>query len=288
LYCSAASFISLVFAYIDRIFPPQHFFEELFLGELRWSVSSLMVMFPLYLFLTAFLAKECRAQPEKSSLRIRRALIFFTLFIIALVALKSLALLIYIFLGNDLSVPFMLKTLALLIVTGAIFLYYLRDLKQSWTRSQLRWLAGGLSVVVIATLGYGVFLVKTAPPKPLLTIPARRSFAVPTPGMTNFPRVKIAYCQGKGLAVTPQEDKLIQPLVNNFSAYAGCEAGNNCLVKYNGDNSDSVKFSIAWKTQCGLNVGVGDNGHGSTFVCQHYPNNRLCCSSLGFSDEICA
>jgi hypothetical protein len=97
----------------------------------------------------------------------------------------------------------------------------------------------------------------------------------------------IPYCQGTKVSMA--ENQLLQTLVPNFAGKTGCEIGNNCLAK--GEVAEgSAKFSIAWKAQCGPVINgiyqLGDEGHGSTFVCQETAQTKtVCCWPLGYDYE---
>ncbi len=93
---------------------------------------------------------------------------------------------------------------------------------------------------------------------------------------------KIPYCANT--QTTETENSVIQKLVPSFAKEMGCEAGSNCLLKWNDHASE--KFSIAWKNRCGPVINgvyqLGDEGRGSTFVCEHNNNQEVCCWPLGY------
>lgn len=93
----------------------------------------------------------------------------------------------------------------------------------------------------------------------------------------------IDYC--KNTQATQQEDAVIQRLVMKFGVDMGCEVGDNCLLKWD-VHGNHEKFSIAWKKQCGPVINgmyqLGDEGHGSTFVCRLKANKSVCCWPLGY------
>lgn len=97
----------------------------------------------------------------------------------------------------------------------------------------------------------------------------------------------IPYCPQRK-PVTSQEDKLIQILVPDFAKKMGCNAGNNCLSKWYDDGS-STKFSIAWQEVCGPVIDgmyqLGDQGHGSTFICWKDKSLKNCCAPLGYERD---
>jgi len=134
LYVAAANFITLIFQFINISIPdplnPYEYELEAAHTLLRWAISSLIVVFPAYVGTTWFLNKAYSADPAKRNLRIRRWLIYFTLFVAALIILGDLVTLVYNLLGGDFTSRFILKTLTILFVAGSIFWYYLADIRK--------------------------------------------------------------------------------------------------------------------------------------------------------------
>lgn len=95
---------------------------------------------------------------------------------------------------------------------------------------------------------------------------------------------QIAYCPGT--QTSQIEDNVIQKLVAKFAEKMQCNIGKNCLLKWSASDK-TEKFSIAWQEQCGPIINgvyqLGDEGHGSTFVCE-FKNNKssVCCWPLGY------
>lgn len=134
LYTSAASFIALIFQYINVLFPDPLEFNSYSLSSsysiIRWSISSLIVVFPVYLLTSRFLNKEYAATPTKSRFLIRKWLIYLTLFAAALIIIGDLIALINNLLSGELTVRFLLKVLTVFFVAGSVFSYYLWELKK--------------------------------------------------------------------------------------------------------------------------------------------------------------
>ena len=84
LYVSAISFGFLVFGLIDHTFHDPLAYRDRFpsTGEAT-SIASVIVAFPLYLFLMKRLASEMAAEPEKRRSLVRRWLTYLTLVIAA-------------------------------------------------------------------------------------------------------------------------------------------------------------------------------------------------------------
>jgi len=135
LYMSAGSFVVLIFQYINIFFPDVlearygDPLETAYTG-IRFAISTLIVSFPVYVTSLRFMNKEYKVLPEKRNLRIRKWLVYFTLFAAALIIMGDLIALVNTFLSGEITMRFVLKVLTILVVTGAIFGYYLRDMRK--------------------------------------------------------------------------------------------------------------------------------------------------------------
>jgi len=134
MYYSVGSFIYLVFDIINQIFPdPANYIYSVGLGlstEMRMYLASLIVIFPLYLYLNHYLHKQYEKYPEKKLLRIRKWLTYLTLFVAAITLVGDLVTVIYTFLGGEITTRFILKAVTVLVVAGVVFYYYLTDIKK--------------------------------------------------------------------------------------------------------------------------------------------------------------
>ncbi|MDE1970304.1 MAG: hypothetical protein KGI50_01875 [Patescibacteria group bacterium] len=138
LYASAVSFLMIVFSLINVYFPDvaqQNLYDQVssLRDSIRGSLSSLIVFFPVFLVVTSLLNKSYHTFPEKRNLGVRKWLIYFTLFVGALVMMGYLVSAIYGLLGGELTLPFSLKVLSIFFVAGSIFVYYLSDIKKHGT-----------------------------------------------------------------------------------------------------------------------------------------------------------
>ncbi len=136
LYMASASFIVLIFQYINIFFqdtldsndysnPLQSAYNAI-----RFAVSSLVVAFPVYVASLWYMNKEYINNPEKRNVRIRKWLIYFTLFAAAVIIMGDLIALINTFLNGELTTRFILKVITFLVVVGSIFGYYFHDLRK--------------------------------------------------------------------------------------------------------------------------------------------------------------
>jgi len=131
LYVSVISLINLLFQTVDYAFPDQlAYYGDPYSDGIRVAIASLIIIFPLYLLLSWYVEKLFRVAPEKRELGVRRWLMYFTLFLAGIAIIVDLVALINAFLGGELSARFALKTLAVLVVAGGVFGYYLSDLRR--------------------------------------------------------------------------------------------------------------------------------------------------------------
>lgn len=131
LYISAFSFGSLLFEFINRWVPDVlHQYDMYSSSAVRMAVSSLIIAFPIYFWLTDMTRKAIKKDPAKQGSRIRKWLTYITLFITAGVIIGDLIGLLFNLLGGELTLRFTLKVFSILLVAGLIFGYYLWDLRQ--------------------------------------------------------------------------------------------------------------------------------------------------------------
>ena len=137
LYGSAVSFLILIFQYIN-IFLQDKLDGGIYAvvgarATARGALATLIVVFPVYVWSTWFLGKMYNQMPEKRSLWVRRWLIYFTLFVAALVIIGDLVTLVRSLLDGELTLRFVLKVIAVLFVAGSVFGYYLTDVRKNDT-----------------------------------------------------------------------------------------------------------------------------------------------------------
>jgi hypothetical protein len=121
----------LIFRLIDRSFPDPAIerYETWSLQAIRWSLSSLIVAFPVFLYAASLIGKAVRRDPTKRASRVRRQLTYVTLFIASCVLIADFITVVYNFLGGDLTTQFVLKVLTAAVIAGTVFGYYLWDLR---------------------------------------------------------------------------------------------------------------------------------------------------------------
>jgi hypothetical protein len=252
---------------------------------LRWGLSSLIVTFPLYLYLIVRMTKESRVISEPLESKVRKWFINFTLFIITMIALCDVGLLVNDLLKNNLNSLIFIKTLWLWSILGFIFLFYYRELDKKWTSIQLKIIFWTVLSIIILVIVCGVYKLKQPYQSPnTLMVQNIKSNATISRDSSTYNVGVVAFCKDKGLQPNKYEARILQKLIPQFALSNQCEIGG-CVAKWN-DHATS-KFSLPWKSACGYG-GIGDEGRGSTFVCEYnIQDNTTCCSPLGFPQSIC-
>jgi hypothetical protein len=101
LYTSAYHLAQLFFHIIDRTFPdPADPGGEYTRQAIRWSVSSLIVAFPVFVYMSAMTSRAVRADPNKRESKVRRRLTYMTLFLAAGFLVGDFITLVYNLLGG--------------------------------------------------------------------------------------------------------------------------------------------------------------------------------------------
>src|SRR5947209_2658778 len=106
LYISAYNLGSLLFQFINRAFPDpaaSGWAEEYSYTAVRWSVSSLIVAFPVFLYVYLLISRAVRRDPAKRGSKVRRWLTYVTLFVAAGVLIGDFIALVYNILGGELT-----------------------------------------------------------------------------------------------------------------------------------------------------------------------------------------
>jgi hypothetical protein len=97
---------------------------------IRWSVSSLVVVFPIFCYMTWRTAHLLRRDPAKRDSKVRRNLTYLTLFVAACVLIGDVTALVYNFLGGEVTPRFLLKVVTAGLIAGGVFIYYVREVAE--------------------------------------------------------------------------------------------------------------------------------------------------------------
>jgi hypothetical protein len=161
LYTVAVSFINLLFKIINKAFPTvgQNIYAWGGGSEISLPIATLIVFFPIFVILSRLVHKIYIENPAKKDLGIRKWLTYITLFVAGIALASDLVTVLYKFLdGQDLTAAFLLKALVVLLVAGAIFWFYIQDIRDKVSaRNRKVWsISVGLIIVASMILGFSV------------------------------------------------------------------------------------------------------------------------------------
>ena len=132
LYVAAWHLGSLVFDLLNLAFPDpadRDYRRERIDESIRWSTASVLIAFPVFVYMARYLSLELARSPVKRLSAVRRWLTYLTLFFASSVLIGDMITLLYNALGGETTVRFVLKVLVAAAIAGSIFLFYLRDLR---------------------------------------------------------------------------------------------------------------------------------------------------------------
>lgn len=154
LYISSISLASLLFQVINKAFPDAlNRYMTYSKDAVLWATAFLVIMFPLYLFLGWIYRKQLGADPEKARLAVRKWLVYLTLFLAGLALAIDLVTLVFYFLNGEITARFVLKVLAVLVIAGLVFGYYLADVRAGgMSRSRFKAYAWIACVLVVGSI----------------------------------------------------------------------------------------------------------------------------------------
>ena len=133
LYVSAFSLGSLLFSLINRGFPdpstdPAYALQSSRVA-IRWSISMLVVTFPVFAFVSWSNDKDLRADPARRLSAVRRWLTYLTLFVAAGFLVGDVTTVVYNVLSGEITTRFILKVLVVGAIAGSVFGYLRGELR---------------------------------------------------------------------------------------------------------------------------------------------------------------
>jgi hypothetical protein len=97
--------------------------------DLAWQAATVIVAFPVFLFVHSLIQRELRARPDLYDSGIRRWLTYLTLVVAAIIVLTDAAWFIEALIRGEVTLRFILDSLVLLVLGGGVFVYYLRTME---------------------------------------------------------------------------------------------------------------------------------------------------------------
>jgi hypothetical protein len=160
-YASTIALIALLFEAINYAYPRvTDYYQYYSSPSISFQVATLIVAFPLFLALSWLIQKSYATEPALREAPIRKWLSYITLFVAGAVVAGDLVTVIYMFLdGQELTTGFILKIAALLVIAGGVFMYYLREIRNSIGAGERNLWRGAAIAVILASIIIGFMVV---------------------------------------------------------------------------------------------------------------------------------
>lgn len=168
LVASAVNFGILIFQYINIYFPDilsdYNIGKEVYFSGIRQALAFLIVVFPVYVWASRFLRRDIEANPEKKDLKIRKWLLYLTVFAAGLVIIGDLVVLLQTYLNGEISGRFILKIVTIFFIAGSVFYYYFKELRVDegergkWNMLGIRAFPWAIISVVLVAVIAGFFI----------------------------------------------------------------------------------------------------------------------------------
>jgi len=210
LYTGTVALLNILFRVINVAFPQVTQYGYYDSTSISLPVATLIVVFPLFLFLANVLRKGYAEDPSRKEYAVRKWLIYITLFIAGGVLAGDLVTLIYYFLdGQEMTTAFLLKILSVLVVTGCIFGYYIDDLKDRLTNARRNIWRVVAAILVVGSIVAGFSVLGTPSSQRMLRYDSQK-----VSDLQNIQWQIVNYWQQKGALPTTLEQ--LQDPISGF------------------------------------------------------------------------
>ncbi len=212
LYTGTVALLNILFRVINVAFPQVSQYGYFGSTSISLPVATLVVVFPLFLFLANVLRKGYAEDPSRKEYPVRKWLIYITLFIAGGVLAGDLVTVIYYFLdGQELTTGFILKIISVLVITGGIFGYELDDLKDRLSGGRRNVWRIFAAILVIGSIVAGFSVLGTPQTQRMLRYDSQK-----TSDLQNIQWQIVNYWQQKG--ALPATLEALQDPISGFLA----------------------------------------------------------------------
>ena len=165
-YWSITASVMLIFDYINYLLPNAlaYYPADPYQSGISAEMASVIVLFPLFLFLMHLIRKDIVVDPSRKEIWVRRWALILTLFVAGIAMAADLITLLTTFLnGEEMTLSFLLKTLVVFGTAAKIFWYFILDLKGYWSEhpSHRRFMVVGTAIFAVVVIVAGFFIVGT-------------------------------------------------------------------------------------------------------------------------------
>lgn len=175
LITSVSSYLILLFEVLNKKFPDVlnatyvYGYNSYNFETLRASLATLIIFFPVFIFLSYLWNKESRRDLGHISVVIRKWMIYLILFVASLVIIIDLVTLVKYFVSGEITIRFIYKVLGALIIACLINFYYVLKMKKvninNYETKQLSLIYGIVSILFFIFLIVWSFSIMGSPTK---------------------------------------------------------------------------------------------------------------------------
>jgi len=204
LIACSVSFGTMLFQIINIYFPDilNQMPKQYSLESIRFALATLVVSFPVFLWVSWFIKKDIAKLPEKRELKIRKWLMYLTLFVAAFVIIGDLIALINSYLRGEITTSFILKIVSILFIAGSILFYYFSELRERENlKAAIKGLIWLIIIVVIATIVFGFYIAGSPQSQRLVRFDERK-----VSDLANIQGQVISYWQAKRILPKTLDD----------------------------------------------------------------------------------
>lgn len=165
LYWSVIAFINLFCDYIDHAYPDPltASYIDITSGSVRFEMSSLIVLTPVFLGLMYLIRRTIQIDPTRADVWVRRWSLYFTVFVAAITIIGTFIFVLNDFLEGTLATPFLLKSTIIVAVAAIGLMHFIADIWGYWRQKPqyARSVAYAVVALVVLTVAAGFVIYGT-------------------------------------------------------------------------------------------------------------------------------
>ncbi len=275
LYTGVVALLNILFRAINYAYPQINsgYYYGGVSSSISFPVATLIVAFPLFLVLSNILRKSYESDPTRREYSVRRGLVYLTIFVAGAVLAGDLVTILYYFLdGRELTTAFLLKFVSVLVVVGAVFGYYLDDLKDRLTGGRRNLWRVVAAILVIGSIVIGFSVLGTPAKQRQLRYDSQR-----VSDLQNIQWQALNYYQQKGtlpVALSELQDSIsgynvpVDPQGNSYEYERTGNLSFNLCAMFSRESQQMMNGSVYMPMPVDMGMKTADNWqHGIGRTC---------------------
>jgi hypothetical protein len=165
LYMGVISLIIVLFEIVNHYVPDvlarQYYNDPA--DEMRFSVAMLMISFPVFAWSIYYIKKLIQKDPAVKNFKVRKWLMYLTVFIAAIIIICTLISVVFNFLNGEFTTRFLLKVVAILLISLGMFWYYLIEVRDDQKKRSVQNIIAWSTVAVVVVIIVAAFFIMGSP-----------------------------------------------------------------------------------------------------------------------------